>query len=598
MNHYFLKKMCLLLVCVGLVVSTQAGKWELVSDYEFDGNYNPTPYPGSGSVLQDSGPAGNDLATFSISGFSTWPLQISPGSDGSGNAVFFDSNQRNTLHSQSFDFSEGFRAELDFKDFGSQTNLYPTVINFFDGATVRARLEARPSTVGGRINSFMFFVGTGSCSITGNWQDGNWYSVVIEYDPVNSGKELYLQVGSQTATATVAGAIPGKIANPIMKLGQRHQGSGDADRGYSGGLDNIKVYRRNYEWLQYSLYDFEGSYDASTGTGDALLDKGPVGANHLVGVNGVWSANQAPTQADGADPNTTEDGAFLFKTVSDGSGGHYTDGVQFPFNMDCSTGFKIEYDFKVGSVEADSVYPEIMFGVGAGNYWSIQAYCPEGTNILQQVKLRFGGQDTPVVAGAMPNRFSDNQWRTLTAGYYGSRTWISVNDTKLFKDAVFSVGNPHTIVLGRTQSGLIRYAYQGLLDNVKISYLKQADLIYPTAGDTLFTGQLVEIRWEPLGYSNLAILYSLDNGDSWEIIEGLVQNTGSYYWNVPETAGSEYIIKLASFVNHAQVYSTTGLFSIEQAIPADLNKDGFVNDDDLVLLAEGWLECGNPFGCN
>jgi hypothetical protein len=198
----------------------------------------------------------------------------------------------------------------------------------------------------------------------------------------------------------------------------------------------------------------------------------------------------------------------------------------------------------------------------------------------------------------MPNRFSDNQWRTLTAGYYGSRTWVSVEDTKVFKDSISTIVSPHTVILGRTTSGLIRYAYQGEFDNVKISYLKQADLIYPAEGDTLYTGQLVQITWEPLAYSNLAILYSTDGGSSWDIIEGLVQNNGSYYWNVPEETGSDYIISLVNPVNHLQVYSTSGLFSVEMAIPADLNNDGYVNEQDRDLLAEYWLECGNPFGCN
>jgi hypothetical protein len=580
-----------------LAVNASAGKWELQSDYQMDGTYSPTPIPGSGTALEDSGPANFQLESFEIPTFNSWPAQVTPGSDGTGNALYFDSNDRDTIHAQTFDFSNGFRVELDFKDSGSQTNPYPSVIHFFDGTSSKARLEARPSGGVGDITAFYFFIGGDYCSVSGSWNDGQWHSVVIEYDPLSQGSEIYLEVDGVSATAS--GAVAAQISDPIMKLGQRYESSGSGDRGFNGSLDNVKLYKRNYEWLQYSSYDFEGTYDATAGTGEALQDSGPIGQNDLRGIDGTWNVDEAPSQVDGSDPNSTTDNAFLFETTADGSGGYYTEGVEFPFDMDCSDGFKLEYDFSAGLVEADSVYIEMLFGIGAGNFWGIQCYSPDGASILERLKLRFGGTDTANIYGELPNRFSDNQWRHVTAGYLGtSRTWVSVDDEVEYKDASFSSGNPSRVLLARTTSGNIRYAFQGKLDNLKLYYLKQAELTNPTGGETLFQNQIVELTWDPLASGDIAIYYSDDNGDTWNIVEGLTANDGSYYWTVPEITSTQCLIKLTSTNKDSQVYSTSGQFTIQESIPADINNDGFVNVIDLQMLAEDWLECGNPFGCN
>jgi len=69
-----------------------------------------------------------------------------------------------------------------------------------------------------------------------------------------------------------------------------------------------------------------------------------------------------------------------------------------------------------------------------------------------------------------------------------------------------------------------------------ILYSQSLTITYPNGGESLTTGDSVNVTWnttkiDSVPYVDLS--YSLDNGSTWEIIETNVENNGSYLWGIP-----------------------------------------------------------------
>ncbi|HEW79200.1 MAG TPA: hypothetical protein ENH34_04445, partial [Phycisphaerales bacterium] len=87
----------------------------------------------------------------------------------------------------------------------------------------------------------------------------------------------------------------------------------------------------------------------------------------------------------------------------------------------------------------------------------------------------------------------------------------------------------------------------------------------PVAGDIWACGSIHEIKWSSYGLSGTVdILYSSDDGGSWQTVESGITNTGSYIWQLPDKMHSEQcLVSVVPSVPDANVACTeSGLFEI------------------------------------
>jgi len=69
-----------------------------------------------------------------------------------------------------------------------------------------------------------------------------------------------------------------------------------------------------------------------------------------------------------------------------------------------------------------------------------------------------------------------------------------------------------------------------------IIYSQSLEITYPNGGESLSAGDSVTIQWTTSGQTPVPLVdlsYSLDNGSSWEIIEGDITNEDSFKWEIP-----------------------------------------------------------------
>ncbi len=97
---------------------------------------------------------------------------------------------------------------------------------------------------------------------------------------------------------------------------------------------------------------------------------------------------------------------------------------------------------------------------------------------------------------------------------------------------------------------------------------KELSLTTLNGGGIISAGENAEINWNSTNISNIRIEYTIDNGQSWNIITNSISaSTGSYQWTTPNITSDECKIKLTD-VSDINVYDkSNAVFSIQ---PYDL----------------------------
>jgi hypothetical protein len=580
------------LIAALLILSVPAfAEWQLLSDYDMDGSYTATP-PGTGDALLDAGPAANNLYTVTIGGSypDSQPALSSPGSDGTGDAFTFSASEGDTLHGPwSANLMEGFKVSFDFKESGSQTNAYPRFCRVETSGSISAGgFKVQTLASGGELTAIEFWMypGGDKCSVSGNWNDGQWHHVDAEYDPLQG--QMVLTVDSQSSTATFTNT--GSIVPDKIKLGFPYDDdSTGLERGFDGSIDNFEVYQRQVNYQLYTSYDMDGTYDRNAGTGTALADSGPVSNNPL---NQFGSLNNAPSQELSGYSNE----AFSF------------DGLEpqlftSDFTMDMTNGFIGKLKFK-SDVIPDSVqaYPYLL-RMDGGSALVLQGMYRTDPNRFDNLSMSFAGEVTLSMANPGGSGWNDNAWHEITFGYEpdssGGWTFVKIDDDdelESYKQGVTTISSNTAMTIGATESLNNRYGYSGIIDEVEFYYAVLAnEVLAPAMGEVLYWDEGYVITWDAdvhLTAGQVSIEFSSDNGLNWSLVD-TVSNTGSYLWTVPQvTESNQCLIRIKNPNDDNIIYAVSDLFTILQecTIDSDISGDCEVDLIDFAELGKEWLQ--------
>ena len=110
----------------------------------------------------------------------------------------------------------------------------------------------------------------------------------------------------------------------------------------------------------------------------------------------------------------------------------------------------------------------------------------------------------------------------------------------------------------------------------------------PSGGEIWATGSRHPIKWDKFGAGSVDILFSSDNGDTWETIAGPITDTNSYIWQLPtDIESNQCVISVVPTNGDANVISgASGLFTVNwyparPAVPSQWLRRGLLPSPNL-----------------
>ncbi len=123
-------------------------------------------------------------------------------------------------------------------------------------------------------------------------------------------------------------------------------------------------------------------------------------------------------------------------------------------------------------------------------------------------------------------------------------------------------------------------------------------LLDPNGSEVIVGGTNYDITWSNTGsVGSVLIEFSIDNGSTWsEVYPGNVGNTGSYSWLVPIVDSEECLVRVTKVASLVVYDTSDGVFTVYECLEdGDLTGDCIINMIDLAVMANDWLDCGDPY---
>lgn len=88
-------------------------------------------------------------------------------------------------------------------------------------------------------------------------------------------------------------------------------------------------------------------------------------------------------------------------------------------------------------------------------------------------------------------------------------------------------------------------------------------VVFPNGGDVFEAASTQTIRWNSSGIEKIKIEYTLNNGNSWQVIVNETANSGSYEWKLPSEASTQCKIRISDAVDGKPVDESDNTFRIK-----------------------------------
>ena len=123
-------------------------------------------------------------------------------------------------------------------------------------------------------------------------------------------------------------------------------------------------------------------------------------------------------------------------------------------------------------------------------------------------------------------------------------------------------------------------------------------LLSPNGSEELMGGSIYDIMWTNTGVvDGVLIEFSTDYGYTWTAVyPPNTGNSGLYSWLVPLVDSQHCVVRVRNAAD-AGVYdaSDEAFTTYECEVEGDMTGDCMVNMLDFAIMANWWLECGNPY---
>ncbi|MEZ4908115.1 MAG: SGNH/GDSL hydrolase family protein [Saprospiraceae bacterium] len=118
----------------------------------------------------------------------------------------------------------------------------------------------------------------------------------------------------------------------------------------------------------------------------------------------------------------------------------------------------------------------------------------------------------------------------------------------------------------------------------------QLVLSSPNGGEVLYQGDIAEIQWQSANIDEIAIEYSYDNGENWQLIDSVEASQNYYEWLVPSIESNQCLVKLSG-ENVEDI--SNDVFTIKSVVVVDTLKTILLDLGDN-LSPEPWNNLTDP----
>ena len=125
-------------------------------------------------------------------------------------------------------------------------------------------------------------------------------------------------------------------------------------------------------------------------------------------------------------------------------------------------------------------------------------------------------------------------------------------------------------------------------------------VLEPDGGEMLLSGRTYEIAWQTEGpaIEQVRIAFSSDDGQSWQVVEPNVPDSGVYLWTTPDADSQACLVRVSDIGATGAADTSEAVFTVfrcDAALTGDLTGDCRVDFEDFSVLAGQWLRCGNLY---
>jgi hypothetical protein len=175
-------------------------------------------------------------------------------------------------------------------------------------------------------------------------------------------------------------------------------------------------------------------------------------------------------------------------------------------------------------------------------------------NTIANITITDPTNGTKLFKGVIYNiQWQKNQISSVNVSYTtnngGSWTSISTNN------AGTSVGWAPPASGNNYKIRVFDAAGSGVDDTTEVITVASINVVYPNGGAVLNVGQNISILWTSEYVNSVNILYSSNNGTSWNtIVSNQDASTGNYTWTVPDIITNQLLIRIADVSNPSSYY--------------------------------------------
>ncbi|MFP4403222.1 MAG: collagen binding domain-containing protein [Candidatus Woesearchaeota archaeon] len=261
-------------------------------------------------------------------------------------------------------------------------------------------------------------------------------------------------------------------------------------------------------------------------------------------------------------------------TNSNGFVNFYVNPENYSYDVTAS-----EYNSSSGTVSVDDNVSILVELVSTEGYYTVQFNVVDAsTNFpitdavvdLNGTTINTNSNGVAIFDNVLPGNY---EWSISANNYYDSLGSVMVNDSDVTLD----------VTLQR----------RPFLDTIIV------DLLYPEGGEVL--QDTVEVLWDAESMDNsdllIDLVYTIDEGETWNFIAEDLENTGNYSWNTnnyPDVAN--YILKVVAKnpVTNLSAYDESDFFTINNVVVVEDDDDSEEYLRDALSIVG--IDFINPYG--
>jgi hypothetical protein len=424
------------------------------------------------------------------------------------------------------------------------------------------------------------------------WTASGITNVDIEYSTNGGANYFTIATSVDASSGSISWDIPSAISSNQCRIRIKESGGSTTATTGNFTIGYIQITQPtagavlqagssfNLTWSRYQVTNVSGFYSIDGGQNWTILFTSSNSGNYNWNpIPNTPSSNCRIRIVDAAGGSSIFEISPTFSIVSlqltSPSGAVIEGGTQFPISWTANGVSQVNLYFSLNGVGGPwTLITTTPISAGSSPYvWNVPtsyssnvylrvqdaAYSSiysnsSSANTIANITITDPTNGTKLFKGVIYNiQWQKNQISSVNVSYTtnngGSWTSISTNN------AGTSVGWAPPASGNNYKIRVFDAAGSGVDDTTEVITVASINVVYPNGGAVLNVGQNISILWTSEYVNSVNILYSSNNGTSWNtIVSNQDASTGNYTWTVPDIITNQLLIRIADVSNPSSYY--------------------------------------------